>query len=69
MELKNFAVRKVLGDQGSSVDILYWTTYQKLQLPIEAMIPHDEPIYEFSSERICTRRYIDLHTIFQKGTR
>jgi len=30
VELENYAVKKVLIDQGNSVDILYWTTYQKL---------------------------------------
>jgi len=27
VEIKNYAVNKVLVDQGSSVDILYWATY------------------------------------------
>ena len=30
VEIKNYAVKKVLIDQGSSVDIFYWATYQKL---------------------------------------
>jgi len=30
VELENYAVKKVLIDQGSLVDILYWNTYQKL---------------------------------------
>jgi len=68
VEIENYAVKKVLVDQGSSVDILYWTTYQKLQLPDNAMIPYDEPIYGFSGEQVSTRGYIDLHTIFRDGT-
>jgi len=42
VEIENYAVKKVLVDQGSSVDILYWATYQKLQLPNTAMVPYDE---------------------------
>jgi len=68
VELENYAVKKVLIDQGSSIDILYWTTYQKLQLPPTAMVPYDEPIYGFSKEKVSTRGYIDLHIIFGEGT-
>jgi len=68
VEIENYAVKKVLVDQGSSVDILYWATYQKLQLPDTAMIPYDEPIYGFSGEQVSTLGYIDLHTVFRDGT-
>jgi len=68
VEIENYAVKKVLVDQGSSVDILYWATYQKLQLPDTDMIPYDEPIYGFSGEQVSTRGYIDLHTVFREGT-
>jgi len=67
IELENYAVEKVFIDQGSSVDILCWTTYQKLQLPPTAMVPYDEPMYGFSGEKVSTRGYIDLHTIFREG--
>jgi len=68
VKIENYAVKKVLVDQGSSVDILYWATYQKLQLPETAMVPYDEPIYGFSGEQVSTRGYIDLHTVFRDGT-
>jgi len=32
------------------------------------MIPYDEPIYSFSGEKVSTRGYINLHTIFREGT-
>jgi len=68
VEIENYTIKKVLVDQGSSVDILYWATYQKLQLPDTAMLPYGEPIYDFSGEQVSTRGYIDLHTIFREGT-
>jgi len=68
VEIENYAVKKVLVDQGSSVDILCWATYQKLQRPDTAMVPYDEPIYGFSSEQVSTWGYIDLHTVFRDGT-
>ena len=67
VELENYAVKNVLIDQCSSVDILYWTTYQKLQLPTTAMVPYDKPIYGFLGEKLSTCGYIDLHTIFRDG--
>jgi len=68
IKLKNYAVKKVLIDQVSSIDILYWTKYQKLQLPSNVMIPYDEPIYGFSGEKVSTRTYIDLYTVFWECT-
>jgi len=67
VEIENYVVKKVLVDQGSSVDILYWATYQKLQLPDTAMVPYDEPIYGFSGEQVSTHDYSDLHTVFRDG--
>jgi len=67
IEVESFAVKKVLIDQGSSVDILYWKTFNKLQIPPADLTPHDEPIYGFSGERVPTKGYIDLHTTFGEG--
>jgi len=64
VEVENFAVKKVLIDQGSSVDILYWKTFNKMQIPLADLTPHNEPIYGFSCERVPTKGYIDLHTTF-----
>jgi len=67
VEIEHYVVKKVLVDQGNFVDILYWATYQKLQLPDTAMVPYDEPIYGFSGEKFSTRGYIDLHIVFRDG--
>jgi len=67
VEIENYVVKKVIVEQGSFVDILYWATYQKLQLLDTALVPHNEPIYGFSGEKVSTCGYIDLHTVFRDG--
>ena len=68
VEIENYTVKKVLIDQDSSVDILYWATYQKLQLPNTVMVAYDESIYGLSREKVFTHGYIDLYTVFRNGT-
>ncbi|XP_027932808.1 uncharacterized protein LOC114188420 [Vigna unguiculata] len=67
VELKSSAIKKILVDQGSSVDILYWKTFEKLQIPLEDLAPYDKSIYDFARERVPTRGYVDLHTTFRWG--
>jgi len=64
VEIDKFAITKVLVDQGSSMDILYWRTLQKMRIPESEIQPYDEKIVRFSSERVDTRGYIDLYTMF-----
>lgn len=42
IEIENFAVRKTLVDQGRSVDILYWKTFNNLELSQNYMHLYDE---------------------------
>ena len=67
IKLQSFAVKKVLVDQGSSMDILYWKTFQKLQISPEDLTPYDDPIYGFAGERVPTKGYIDLDITFGEG--
>jgi len=39
-EIAKYAIMKTLVDQASSVDILFWETFQKLNLREEDIIPH-----------------------------
>jgi len=67
VEIENFVVRKILVDQGSSVDILYWKTFKKLQIPESDIQYYKDQIVGFSGERVDTRGYIDLYTKFGEG--
>jgi len=64
IDLANCEIRKTLVDQASSVDILYWRTFEKMGLEESEIILLDEQIVGFSGERVDTKGYIDLHIMF-----
>ncbi|XP_017431862.1 uncharacterized protein LOC108339233 [Vigna angularis] len=53
---------KVLVDQGSSVNILYWKTFQQMDISEDLIAPYNEQIVGFTGERVDTRGYVDLRT-------
>ena len=62
IEVAEYGIGKVLVDQGSSVNILYWKTFQKMNLSEDLIVPYNEQIVGFSGERVDTRGYVDLRT-------
>ena len=67
IEVANFVIMKMLIDQGSSVDILYWKTFKRMGLPLDVVVNFNEQKIGFSGERVDTRGYIDLDTKFGEG--
>ncbi|XP_014524276.1 uncharacterized protein K02A2.6-like [Vigna radiata var. radiata] len=65
--IAEYDVSKVLIDQGSSVNILYWTTFQKMGLSEDIIAPFGEQIVGFAGERVDTRGYVDLRTRLGTG--
>ena len=43
-------VHCVLADQGSSVDLMFWSTFNKLQLSPDQLRPYDGCLYGFVGE-------------------
>ncbi|XP_068466361.1 uncharacterized protein [Phaseolus vulgaris] len=66
IKVANFVVIKMLIDQGSFIDILYWKTFKKMALSQDVVEPFNEKIVGFVGERVDTRGYIDLDTKFDK---
>jgi len=62
IEVAEYGIGKVLVDQGSSVNILYWKTSRKMNLSEDLIVPYNEQIVGFSGERVDTRGYLDLRT-------
>jgi len=64
VDIDKFAIAKVMVDQGSLVDILYWKTFKKMRISETEIQPYDEQIVGFLGERVDTKGYIDLFTTF-----
>lgn len=66
-EIARYGVGKVLIDQGSSVIILYWKTFQQMDISEDLIVPYNEQIVGFAGERVDTRGYVDLRTRLGTG--
>jgi len=67
VDIDNFSIMKMLVDQGSSGDILYWKTFKKMRIAKEEMKLYDDQVVGFSNERVGTEGYIELYTTFDEG--
>ena len=61
-------VHRVLVDQGSSVDVMFWTTFNKLQLSPDMLRPYGGCLYGFTGDQVEVRGYLELRTTFTDGT-
>jgi len=60
-------VHRVLVDQGSSVDVMFWPTFEKLQLSPDQLRPYGGCLYGFAGDQVEVRGYIELRTTFKDG--
>jgi len=60
IKLAEYEIGKVLMDKGSSVNILYWKKFKKMDISKDLIVLCNEQIIGFSGERVATRGYLDL---------
>jgi len=60
-------VHRVLVDQGSSADVMFWPTFEKLQLSPDQLRPYGGWLYGFAGDQVEVRGYIELRTTFKDG--
>jgi len=60
-------VHRVLVDQGSSADVMFWPTFEKLQLSPDQLRPYGGCLYGFAGDQVEVRGYIELRTTFTDG--
>ncbi|XP_068477159.1 uncharacterized protein [Phaseolus vulgaris] len=61
-------VHRVLVDQGSSADVMFWPTFERLQLSTDQLRPYGGCLYGFAGDQVEVRGYIELRTTFTDGT-
>ena len=57
-------VHRVLVDQGSSTDVMFWPTFTQLELPLDQLRPYGGCLYGFVGDQVEVRGYIELRTTF-----
>jgi len=60
-------VHRVLVDQGCSADVMFWPTFEKLQLSPDQLRPYGGCLYGFVGDQVEVRGYIELRTTFVDG--
>ncbi|XP_068475012.1 uncharacterized protein [Phaseolus vulgaris] len=60
-------VYRVLVDQGSSVDVMFWSTFNKLHLSPDLLRPYTGCLYGFADNLVEVHGYLKLRTTFIDG--
>ena len=60
-------VHRVLVDQGSFVDVMFWSTFNKLQLSPDLLRPYTGCLYGFADNPVEVRGYLKMRTTFTDG--
>jgi len=60
-------VHHVLVDQGSSADVMFWTTFNKLQLSPNQLRLYTDCLYDFKGDQVEVRGHLKLRTTFTDG--
>ena len=60
-------VHRVLVDQGSFADVMFWSTFNKLQLSPDLLRPYTGCLYGFADNPVEVRGYLELRTTFTDG--
>ena len=56
-------MHRVLVDNGSSVDILYYPTFQQMEIDRERLIPTNAPLVDFGGTRVLPLGAITLSVV------
>nr|KYP34675.1 hypothetical protein KK1_044345 [Cajanus cajan] len=62
-----YNVKRVLVDQGSSEDIMFWEAFVGMKILTDLLMPYAGTLVGFAGDQVTARGYTDLETTFGKG--
>nr|KYP43716.1 Retrovirus-related Pol polyprotein from transposon 17.6 [Cajanus cajan] len=65
--IMGYNVKRVLVDQGSSADIMFWEAFVGMKIPTDRLMPYAGTLVGFVGDQVTTRGYADLETTFGQG--
>jgi len=60
-------IHKVLVDQGSLTNVMFWNRFKELQVPHDQLKPFEGTLMAFNGGQVEVRGYVDLKTTFTDG--
>ncbi|XP_065626129.1 uncharacterized protein LOC136066174 [Quercus suber] len=60
LTIEGFNTKRILVDNGNSVDIIYFSAFQQLKLDPRRLHPFDSPLISFSGDRVYPRGIVTL---------
>ncbi|XP_075645172.1 uncharacterized protein LOC142616190 [Castanea sativa] len=63
IQIGDYSTHRVLVDNGSSVDVLYYPAFQKMRIGRERLIPTDAPLIGFGGTRVYLLGVVTLPVI------
>ena len=60
LNIEGFNTKRILVDNGSSVDIIYLPTFQQLKLDPKRLLPFESPLVSFNGDKVYLRGIVTL---------
>ena len=58
--IEGFNMRRILVDNGSSIDIIYLSTFQQLKVNLKRLCPFESPLISFSGDKVYHQGIVTL---------
>ena len=58
--IEGFNTRRILVDNGSSIDIIYISTFQQLKVDAKRLYPFESPLVSFSRDKVYPKGIVTL---------